>query len=205
VSHKRIIPAMRALLESRVNLSGFLCPGHVAVIIGADAFSPIVDDYAMPCVIAGFEGNEIADALARLCELQERPAALLENRYPQAVLPQGNRHAMRLIEEVFEPDQVHWRGLGVLPESGLKLRPLFIRFDTRERFGLRACAEREPHGCRCGDVITGRCAPADCPLFATACTPVKPVGPCMVSSEGTCQAWFKYRRGRVVQPQEVAS
>jgi hydrogenase expression/formation protein HypD len=205
VSHKRIIPAMRALLESRVNLSGFLCPGHVAVIIGADAFRPIVGEYAMPCVIAGFEGDEIADALARLCELQERPVAALENRYPQAVLPQGNRHAMRLLEEVFEPDAVHWRGLGILPESGMKLRPPFIRFDARERFGLRTSPEREPAGCRCGDVITGRCVPADCPLFAAACTPVKPIGPCMVSSEGTCQAWFKYRRGRVAEPQEVSS
>ena len=193
-SHKCIVPAMRALLETQVSLDGFLCPGHVAVIIGAEAFRPIVAEYALSCVVTGFEGPEIAAALARLCELRCQRKAALENLYPQAVSAFGNRHAARLLDEVFEPDTVSWRGLGKIRGSGLTLRRAFYGFDARERFGIRAEPDDEPRGCRCGDVITGRCDPVECELFGRACTPVNPVGPCMVSSEGTCQAWFKYRR-----------
>ena len=195
-SHKLIVPAMRALLDSGANVDGFLCPGHVAVIIGAEAFRPIVDGYQMSCVIAGFEGPEIAAALARLCELALEGRAALENLYPQAVTPHGNRHAQRLLQEVFEPATVHWRGIGELADSGLSLRDEFCAHDARRRFGLSAPSAADPPGCRCGDVITGRCSPSDCALFARACTPVRPVGPCMVSSEGSCQAWFKYHRLR---------
>jgi hydrogenase expression/formation protein HypD len=193
-SHKLIIPAMRALLQSDVNINGFVCPGHVAVIIGAEAFRPIVEEYGLSCVITGFEGPQIAAALARLCELTLERRAALENLYPQAVTPQGNRQAWALIERVFEPAEVHWRGLADLPGSGLVLRREFARFDARVRYQLDVPENREPPGCLCGDVITGRCTPADCKLFAKSCTPVRPIGPCMVSSEGTCQAWFKYRR-----------
>jgi hydrogenase expression/formation protein HypD len=193
-SHKLIIPAMRALLNTRANLNGFLCPGHVAVIIGSNAFRPIVDDYGMSCVIAGFEGAEIAAALARLCALAAEGRPALENLYPQAVSAAGNRRARELLHEVFEPATVHWRGLGELPDSGLVFRTRFCRFDAGPRFGLIESSNDEPAGCRCGDVITGRATPADCNLFGRACTPITPVGPCMVSSEGTCQAWFKYRR-----------
>ena len=101
---------------------------------------------------------------------------------------------MELLEDIFGPATVHWRGLGELPDSGLVLRDRFRRFDARARFNLGATSNDEPAGCRCGDVITGRATPAECKLFGRACTPINPVGPCMVSSEGTCQAWFKYRR-----------
>jgi hydrogenase expression/formation protein HypD len=200
-SHKLIIPAMRALLESKVNIDGFVCPGHVAVIIGADAFKPIVREYKLSCVVTGFEGPQIAAALARLCELTAEKKAALENLYPQAVSREGNRHAWSLIEKVFTPSNVHWRGLGELPDSGLVLRKEFRGFDARSRYALATPDNREPAGCRCGDVITGRCTPAECKLFGGVCTPIQPVGPCMVSSEGTCQAWFKYRRAaRELQP-----
>ena len=202
-SHKLIIPAMRGLLAKRVNLHGFLCPGHVAAIIGSDAFHPIVDDYGMSCVIAGFEGAEIATALARLCELAAEGRPALENLYPQVVSAGGNRCAQQLLGEVFESTTVRWRGLGELPDSGLVLREQFCRFDARDRFGLIETSNDEPPGCRCGDVITGRATPADCKLFGRACTPIDPVGPCMVSSEGTCQAWFKYRRAARTTPQEA--
>ena len=202
-SHKLIIPAMRALLSTCVNLAGFLCPGHVAVIIGSDAFRPIVEDYWMSCVIAGFEGPEIAAALARLCELEVEGRPALENFYPQAVSARGNRRALELLSEVFEPATVHWRGLGALPNSGLVLRERFRRQDARDRFQLGATSNDDPTGCRCGDVITGRATPADCKLFGRACTPIYPVGPCMVSSEGTCQAWFKYQRAARPTAQEA--
>jgi hydrogenase expression/formation protein HypD len=193
-SHKLIIPAMRALLQTDVNVDGFVCPGHVAVIIGSDAFRPIVEEYGLSCVITGFEGPQIAAALARLCELTLEGRAALENLYPQAVTRQGNTSAWELIEKVFTPADVHWRGLAELPGSGLQIRNRFARFDARVRFDLKRAENHEPPGCRCGEVITGRCTPADCRLFGTICTPIRPIGPCMVSSEGTCQAWFKYHR-----------
>lgn len=194
-SHKLIVPAMRALLDAGLaNLDGFLCPGHVSVIVGAEAFRCIVEDYSLPCVIAGFEDMHIAAGLARLTELVADDKVALENLYPQAVGAAGNRMAMKLMEQVFETVDVPWRALGVLPRSGLALRQRYALFDARVRYALQSMESPEPKGCRCGEVITGRCAPADCRLFAKVCTPIYPVGPCMVSSEGTCQAWFKYRR-----------
>jgi hydrogenase expression/formation protein HypD len=196
-SHKLIVPAMRALLDAGMaNLDGFLCPGHVAVIVGSEAFRCIVEDYRLPCVIAGFEDAQIAAGVARLTELVADGAAALENFYPQAVSACGNRMATNLMNQVFEPVDMCWRALGVLPSSGLALRSRYALFDARVRFGLKTLESPEPAGCRCGEVITGRCSPADCRLFGTVCTPIYPVGPCMVSSEGTCQAWFKYHRPR---------
>jgi len=177
-SHKLILPAMRALLESGdVPIDGFLCPGHVAVIVGADVFGQIVREYHQPCVIAGFEGPQIAAALARLTEMvaQGRPA--LENLYSQAVTPQGNRIAQQLIDRFFVPADWEWRGLGMLKGSGLALRPEFARFDARNRFGLGATKSLAPQGCRCGDIITGRLTPPECALFGVSCNPFARWGP----------------------------
>lgn len=194
-SHKLVLPAMLSLLESRkTRLDGFLCPGHVAVITGASLFQPIVDRFHLPCVIAGFEDAQIAASLAQLTTMVADGEAALENLYPEAVTAQGNRMAMKLMEQVFEPADVPWRALGVLAQSGLVLRSRYALFDARIRFNLKYTEAPEPTGCRCGEVITGRCAPPECPLFGTACTPINAVGPCMVSSEGTCHAWFKYQR-----------
>jgi hydrogenase expression/formation protein HypD len=194
-SHKRILPAMHALLQSAaVKVHGFLCPGHVSVIIGWRAYEPIVRMYRLPCVIAGFEDVQIVAALARLTELVAAAFPALENQYPQAVSAEGNAAAQRVIEQVFRPADVTWRGLGELPDSGLAIRDPFKAFDAAERYQLPVLDSPEPAGCRCGEVITARCTPPDCALFGRACTPINPIGPCMVSSEGTCQAWFKYRR-----------
>lgn len=195
VSHKRILPAMRALLDSgEVGVDGFILPGHVSVILGSEIYRPIVDHYRMPCVVTGFEGTQITAALARLIEMCQAGTPLLENLYPQAVTPQGNTVAQQIIEEVFEPTTVAWRGLGELPDSGLSIRKRYAMFDARRRFKLSAADNTEPPGCRCGEVICGKVLPVDCRLFGTVCTPVNAIGPCMVSSEGTCQAWFKYHR-----------
>lgn len=199
-SHKLVIPAMRALLESGdVQVDGFLCPGHVAVIIGAVAFEPIVREYHRPCVIAGFEGPQIAAALARLTELVVEGEPRLENLYSQAVTEEGNRAAQAVIKEVFMPADWRWRGLGSLSDSGLAFRFAYARYDARRHYALGPPTGKPIPGCRCGDVITGRATPVDCKLFATACTPVRALGPCMVSSEGTCQAWFKYHRVKTVR------
>jgi hydrogenase expression/formation protein HypD len=193
-SHKRIIPAMRALLAGRDNfkVDGFLCPGHVSVVIGSDAYLPIVRDYSVACVIGGFEPTLLLGALACLCELAAESKTALINQYPQAVSGCGNPHAQALLTSVFEPTDARWRGMGVIPESGYALRAEFAKYDARIRFGLITPDEREPKGCLCGQVISGKVEPPECTLFGRACTPVNPIGPCMVSSEGTCAAWFKY-------------
>lgn len=204
-SHKLIIPAMRGLLDSgTVNVQGFLCPGHVSTIIGYEAFRPIVEDYGLSCVIAGFEPIHIATALARLTELVRDGQARLENWYPQVVTARGNPKAMEIIFQVFEPADMRWRGLGTLAMSGLKVKDEFSKFDARVRYALSEPEVPEPPGCRCGEVITGRCTPGDCKLFGRLCTPINPIGPCMVSAEGTCQAWFKYRRAEKVRSGETA-
>ncbi len=203
-SHKLVVPAMLGLLATRrVNIDGFLCPGHVAVVVGAKAFAPIVERYGLPCVVGGFEANQIAAALARLVEMVAHGECGLENLYPQAVTDDGNATARAVLEEVFAPATVTWRALGEIPDSGLGIRPFYRLFDAKVRFGLKAVEVPEPPGCRCGDVITAQATPGDCKLFGRACTPVDPIGPCMVSSEGTCQAWFKYRRHG--KPVRVAS
>lgn len=195
-SHKRILPAMLALLEAGdVELDGFLCPGHVSVILGADAYRPIVQRFLLPCVVGGFEDLLMADAVAQLAELTRDGRAALVNQYPQVVSAHGNRVARQLLDHAFEISSARWRGLGEIPDSGLILRSAYASFDAARRFVLRPSDDAEPVGCRCGEVIRGLIKPCDCPLFASGCTPVHPIGPCMVSSEGTCQAWFKYARG----------
>lgn len=202
VSHKLVMPALRALLEGgQVNLDGFLLPGHVSVIIGAQAYRPVVEHYHQRAVIVGFEDFQMVQALALLAEQVQKDEVRLENLYPQAVSETGNQTAWKMIQEYFEPVDMDWRGLGRLPQSGLALKKRYEHFDAMQRFGLQVHATEEPAGCRCGEVISGLMTPRDCNLFATTCTPVHPIGPCMVSSEGTCQAWFKYRR----QPSEPAA
>jgi len=194
-SHKLVMPAMLALLESgRINVQGFLCPGHVSVITGSEVYRPIVERYGLPCVVAGFEPLQMALGLALLAEMVRDGRPALENVYRQAVSADGNRRAQQVLREVFEPADTTWRGLGTVPASALVLREEFAPFDARRRFHLLQRHVPEPPGCRCGEVIMGVCTPAQCRLFATVCNPTNPVGPCMVSSEGTCQAWFKYRR-----------
>ncbi|MBL7132917.1 MAG: hydrogenase formation protein HypD [Phycisphaerae bacterium] len=193
-AHKLIPPAMRALLAAGdVRLDAFLCPGHVSVIIGYEAYRQIARDFARPCVVAGFDPPQILAGLAEICRqlVAGRPDACTV--YP-AVSAEGNTRAKALLEEVFEPAQAAWRGLGTIPASALVLRDRFARWDTAKRFEMDEETSREPEGCRCGDVICGRCRPTDCSLFGQRCTPRQAVGPCMVSSEGACAAAYKYQR-----------
>ncbi len=195
-SHKVLLPALRALLDGgEVQVNGFLCPGHASIILGSNAFRPLVRDYGMPCVVAGFEADQMLAGMARLTEMVADALPELDNVYPQVVKPEGNRVAQAIIAKVFEPAPAKWRALGEIAGSGLRVRDAYAQFDAVRRFGLVAGDAPEPAGCRCGEVITGRCTPADCGLFGRKCTPLAPVGPCMVSSEGSCAAWFKYGRG----------
>ncbi len=192
-AHKRVVPAMRALLEAEdVPLDGFLCPGHVSVIIGAQAYKPIVEEYNRACVIAGFEPMQILQGLLHLVRQIKQGEAKLDNAYGIAVKDEGNLTALRLIDEVFEVSDAVWRAMGVIPQSGLEIQQKYAQFDALRRFDLQLGADEDPPGCRCGEVIQGKIEPPQCSLFSQQCTPLHPVGPCMVSSEGTCSAWFKY-------------
>jgi hydrogenase expression/formation protein HypD len=194
-SHKCVLPAMLALLEAGdVHVDGFLCPGHVSAIIGVEVYRPIVEKYHLPCVVSGFEEIHMAGAITRLVELIQAGKAELINEYSEAVLAGGNRSACQLLEKVFEPADVRWRALGTIPKSGLVLREEYRFFDAMKRFHLEMPEDHEPAGCLCGKVITAAATPHDCKLFGKICTPINPIGPCMVSSEGTCQAYFKYAR-----------
>lgn len=193
--HKRIPPALAALLAAReLRLHGFICPGHVSTIIGSHAYDFVAEGYGIPCVVSGFEPVDILEAVRMLLEQIEKKKASVGIQYRRAVNPDGNPAALRLLSEVFESCDGRWRGLGTIKKSGLALRKRFARFDAAKRFTLKAGRCRQPEGCLCGEVLRGVKTPAECRLFAKACTPEKPFGPCMVSSEGTCAAWFKYNR-----------
>jgi hydrogenase expression/formation protein HypD len=191
--HKLVIPAMSALLSGgEVSVDGFLCPGHVSIVIGADAYRPIAETYGQPCVVAGFELANMLMGILRIVRQVAAGEARVENVYGVAVTPGGNDVARKLVDLVFAPGPALWRAMGEIPDSGLDLRPEFAEFDAMEQFGLEMGEDVQPPGCRCGAVIQGRVDPPQCPLFGKGCTPIKPVGPCMVSSEGSCAAWYKY-------------
>lgn len=195
-AHKQLLPAMLALLgQDDVRIDGFLCPGHVSVILGWGAYEEIAEQYSRPCVVAGFDPGQILAGTAAIVRqlAEDMPRAC--SVYP-SVSREGNERAKRLLDEVFEAEDAAWRGLGLIPASGLKLRDEFAAFDASGRFDLPAGESGDLPGCRCGDVICGRIGPGDCPLFATKCTFRSPVGPCMVSSEGACAAAYKYGRDR---------
>jgi hydrogenase expression/formation protein HypD len=193
--HKLVVPAMRALLaDGDVPLDGFLCPGHVSVIIGASAYRPIAEHDRKPCVVAGFEPRQILAGLVHLLRQVSQGRTEVENVYPTAVSESGNPVALQLLARVFMPADTPWRALGVIPQSGLELAPAYRRFDALQRFQVDLGQDEDHPGCRCGEVIQGKVEPVACRLFASTCTPTTPVGPCMVSSEGTCAAWYKYNR-----------
>ncbi len=193
VAHKLVIPAMQGLLEDPdCAIDGFLCPGHVSVIIGADAYKPIVEKYHRPCVVGGFEPNQILLAIQKILEQIVNNHAEVDNVYSFAVKAKPHKRAQELMNEVFEITDTDWRGIGKIPESGLKLKPKYEMFDAEKKFGVKIESKPEPKGCRCGEIMKGLIDPIECPLFGKRCNPAEPIGPCMVSSEGVCQAWFKY-------------
>lgn len=191
---KTVEPALRALMaDEGFDISGFICPGHVAAIIGERGFAFLPEEYNMPAVIAGFEPEDILLAVCRLLRQIADGAPALENEYTRAVAADGNILAQRIMTECFVPRRDIWRGLGMIESSGLALSPALSAFDAERKFAVEPIAESAPTACRCGDVICGRIRAVDCPLWGTACTPEDPVGPCMVSSEGACAAAYKYR------------
>lgn len=192
-AYKTIPEPMRALLESgEVHLHGFLCPGHVSVILGSQAYEFIPVEFGIPCVVAGFEALDILKSIRMLLEQLSEGRAEVEIEYGACVKREGNRTAQALMAEVFDPCDTAWRGLGQIPHSGLCLNEEFSDYDSLKRFDITIPEVSDPAGCQCGDVLRGVKTPEDCALFGRVCTPVRPVGPCMVSTEGTCAAHFKY-------------
>ena len=193
-AHKLVPPALHALLQDQaVRLNGLICPGHVSVIIGARAYKPFSTHYQIPCVIAGFEPADILQAILLLVQQIEAKTPAVEIAYRRGVSPEGNVKAREIMKQVFDVVPTNWRGFGSIPLSGLKLKDEFQQFDAVDRFSIVVTNSREPAGCICGAILRGVQTPADCPLFQNVCTPENPVGPCMVSSEGTCAAFYRYR------------
>ncbi len=195
ILHKLLPPVMEALLSDLTSsLDGFLMPGHICAILGLEPFRFLGERYCLPGVVAGFEADDILLALWMLQRQRRQGRAEMEIAYRRAVRAEGNRTAQCLLEEVFQPVEARWRGIGVIPRSGLALRRAFSTYDARGRFSLQVEPAPDPPGCACGEVLRGILSPLECPLFGRACTPQNPVGPCMVSSEGSCAASYRYER-----------
>lgn len=192
-AHKLLPPAMRALLESEdLSLDGFICPGHVSTVIGAQAYREVVEKYGIPCVITGFEPLDILQGITMLVDQLEAGESEVMIQYRRAVTWEGNVTARKLMDDIFEPADSTWRGLGEIPLSGLKLRAVWQDYDATKRFAMPDIKVNEHPGCRCGEVLRGVMTPPRCGLFREICTPQQPMGPCMVSSEGTCGAYYRY-------------
>ncbi|MHC4712320.1 MAG: hydrogenase formation protein HypD [Planctomycetota bacterium] len=193
-SHKRILPAMLALVAAPdLSIDGFLCPGHVSVITGPEEYESVAET-GRPCVVAGFEGLDVAKGVRMILEQIAEGRAEVANEYTRAVKPGGNEVAQRILSDVFEVADEDWRGLGRIPQSGFSPRGRYAGRDAREVHSVEIGDVPEPDGCRCGEVIRGAIDPEDCPLFASRCTTSDPVGPCMVSREGSCSAHYRYAR-----------
>jgi len=195
-STNKVIPGpLDALMQDpQLKINGLLCPGHVSAIIGAGAYQPFVDRYGLACVVAGFEPADLLNGLILLARQVGSGKPRVDNIYPRVVSWEGNRRAIAMVDEVFEPVDMEWRGLGVLPQSGLKIRDKYGAFDAEKRLDITIPEAQEAKGCKCGEILKGQTIPPLCPLFDKRCTPANPIGPCMVSSEGTCAAYHKYGR-----------
>lgn len=186
-------PAVRAILDDpECRVDGLLCPGHVAVITGSEAFRFLPDKYKIPAVVSGFKTEDIAASVYELCRQISCGSPSLCNEYSRAVLRDGNTAAQDIMDEVFISCGSEWRGLGNIPMSGLMIRNEFADYDAAKRFGYNPVMNSDTSACRCGDVLRGLISPNECAMFGTACTPSDPVGPCMVSGEGSCAAAYKY-------------
>ena len=194
-SHKTMPVPMEILsADPQLNLGGYLCPAHVSTVIGGNAYKPLAQKYRIPCVVTGFEPADVMQGIEMLLAQVLEGESRVEIQYRRAVTWEGNPKAQAILERVFTPCDAAWRGLGVLPGSGLRIRPELAPFNAEEALDLRVTEGCENPACRCGEVLKGKLSPFDCPLFAGACTPEAPVGACMVSSEGTCAAAYKYGR-----------
>ena len=192
-AHKNMPGALEAIVaDPQLNIDALILPGHVSTIIGSKPYEFLAQKYGIPGVITGFEPVDMLQGIAMIMRQLHEGRAEIEIAYARGVMPQGNPHATAAIDEVFETCTATWRGLGDIEGSGYRLREEYAQFDAVRRFQPEVEPTVEPRGCRCGDVLRGIMPPSDCPLFRSACTPENPIGPCMVSSEGSCAAYYRY-------------
>lgn len=192
--NKTMPEALKAVLgDESCKIDALICPGHVSAITGTAMYRPVVDDLGISCCVAGFEPADLLRAIYLLAETFEKGESALINAYERAVKEEGNAKARYIMMEVFDPCDAEWRGCGVIPASGLKINDDLAAFDAEKKFDLQLPEAKEVPGCICGDILRGTRQPVDCPLFGNGCDPMAPKGACMVSSEGTCAAWYKYR------------
>ena len=200
VSHVLVPPAMRAVLGSPSNkVQGFLAAGHVCAVMGVNEYHPIARQFHVPIIVTGFEPLDILQGICMCVAQLERRRADVENQYSRAVRPEGNLAAIRQVQEVFRIGPRKWRGIGEIPESGLVLREEYAALDAETRFGLAGLVADEPVDCMAGAVLQGHIKPRDCPCFGVRCTPDRPMGAPMVSTEGACAAYYRYRREELKQ------
>jgi len=186
-------PAMKALLDlGEIKLNGIVCPGHVTAIIGTQPYESYARDYGVACVVAGFEPVDILQAVEMLVEQIESGKPRVEIAYTRGVRPEGNVKALEIMRDIFDVTGASWRGIGDIPASGYKLKDKYARFDADQAFHVDLPPVKEAAGCCCGEILRGIIRPTDCKLFRKACTPENPIGPCMVSSEGSCAAYYQY-------------
>ncbi|TLX75734.1 hydrogenase formation protein HypD [Labilibacter sediminis] len=193
-AHKIMPPAMKAIVEDDVKINGYICPGHVSTISGSEMYEEICRDFGLGCVISGFEPLDILQSIYMLLLQLKHVDPKVEIQYKRAVKPWGNRKAKRIMNQVFVAEDGNWRGLGSIKKSVLKLRPQFYKYDAEQQFSVSFNTKEPDKGCICGEILKGKKSPSDCNLFAHKCNPENPVGACMVSNEGTCQAYFKYHQ-----------
>ena len=192
-AHKNMPGALEVIInDPALKLDALILPGHVSTIIGAEPYRFLAEKYGIPGVITGFEPVDVLQGIAMIMRQLHEGRADIEIAYARGVMPEGNPVALAAIDEVFETCSATWRGLGEIPGSGYRIREKFADFDAMRRFQPEVEEVREHKGCRCGDVLRGIMAPSECPLFRKVCTPENPVGPCMVSSEGSCAAYYRY-------------
>ncbi len=194
-AHKTIPIPMEVLsADPELAIDGYICPAHVSAIIGADAYRKLAEERKVPCVVTGFEPVDMMQGVEMLVRQAVEGRSCVEIQYSRVVKREGNRKAREVLAEVLTPFDAEWRGIGVIPGSGLEISGRYAPFDAEKAIPVEVEEPREHQGCRCGDILKGKAGPFDCPLFATGCTPESPVGACMVSSEGTCAAAYKYGR-----------
>ncbi len=196
-AQKLVPPVMEALLnDEEVHVDGFILPGHVSVVTGTGVYEPVIDKYHVPGVVTGFEPLQILRGLYRLVQQVVNGEAKVENEYTDVVKTEGNPVSMAITNKVYESCDTGWRGMGTVPLSGLKMKAEYARFDIEQVLPLEVETVTKKTACRCGEVLRGIVTPKECPLFGKACVPTHAIGPCMVSVEGVCAAWYKYGQGR---------
>jgi hydrogenase expression/formation protein HypD len=195
-NHVTIVPPIRAILESPdLRLDGFIGPGHVSTVVGQRPYRFVPEEFGKPFVTAGFEPLDILQAIAMLLTQIGEGRCCVENQYTRCVSEAGNPRALAILNDVFEVrPHFEWRGLGFIPESALKLRQEFAKWDAELRFDVPGVRVADPKACQCGEVLKGAIKPWECKVFGTACTPETPIGTCMVSSEGACAAYYNFGR-----------